>query len=91
MGRRLERKEVKKMKAFEKCPICGNEMVEKEVEKLLRGGKDTALIVVKADVCLHCGERLYSQSTVKKFAEIRAKLQKHETKEYQEIGISYQA
>jgi YgiT-type zinc finger domain-containing protein len=79
------------MKSFEKCPICGNEMAEKEVEKLLRGGKDTAVIVVKADVCLHCGERLYSQETVKKFEDIRAKLHRHETKEYQEIGISYQA
>jgi uncharacterized protein with PIN domain len=27
----------RKMKPFEKCPMCGGELVEKEVEKLLRG------------------------------------------------------
>ena len=43
---------------FKKCPICGGEVVEKEVEKLLRGGKNTAVILVRAEVCLHCGERI---------------------------------
>jgi YgiT-type zinc finger domain-containing protein len=91
VGRKLEGEEEEMMKAFDKCPICGNEMVEKEVEKLLRGGKDTAVVMVKADVCLHCGERLYSEETVKKFEEIRSKLKRNETKEYQEIGTSYRA
>jgi len=35
--------------------------VEKEVEKILRGGAHTALLKVRAEVCLRCGERLYSQ------------------------------
>ena len=26
------------MKLFDKCPVCGGELEEKEVEKLLRGG-----------------------------------------------------
>jgi ssDNA-binding Zn-finger/Zn-ribbon topoisomerase 1 len=29
--------EEKAMRLFEKCPICGGELVEKEVEKVLRG------------------------------------------------------
>jgi len=49
------------MMPFGKCPVCGGEMVGKEVEKLLRGGVNTAFLRVPAEVCLHCGERLYSQ------------------------------
>lgn len=44
---------------FDKCPICSGELVEKEVEKLIRGGNNTAIIKVKAEVCTGCGERLY--------------------------------
>ncbi|MFN3466422.1 MAG: YgiT-type zinc finger protein [Candidatus Brocadiales bacterium] len=43
------------MRPFGKCPICGDELVEKKVEKLLRGGHHTAVLKVKADVCLHSG------------------------------------
>ncbi len=42
---------------FEKCPVCGGEMVAKKVEKLLRGGLNTATVTVSAEVCLRCGER----------------------------------
>jgi YgiT-type zinc finger domain-containing protein len=52
------------MMPFNKCPACGGEMVEKDVEKLLRGGIHTAVLTVRAEVCLRCGERLYSQETV---------------------------
>ena len=32
------------MKPFEKCPICGGELEQKKFEKLLRGGKHTAVL-----------------------------------------------
>lgn len=54
-------------KPFDKCPVCGGELAEKNVEKPLRSGVNLAVIKVRADVCLHCGERLYSQETVKLF------------------------
>ena len=44
------------MRPFNKCPVCGGEMVEKEVEKLLRGGVNLAAVNVHAEVCLRCGE-----------------------------------
>lgn len=50
---------MKRTKPFDKYPFCGEELVEKEVEKLLRGGVNTAIIKVKANVCLHCGESAY--------------------------------
>ncbi len=81
---------MKQTKPFDKCPICGGELVEKEVEKLLRGGVHTAIIKVKADVCLHCGERLYSQETVKLFEEIRRKLERKDVANFQPIGQSFQ-
>ncbi len=63
---------MKQITPFDKCPVCGGEL-EKEVEKLLRGGVNTAVIKVRAEVCLHCGERMYSQETVKLFEDIRRK------------------
>ncbi len=78
------------MTPFDKCPVCGGDMVEKEVEKLLRGGNHTAILKVVAEVCLHCGERLYSQETVRRFEQIRAKLERQETREFQQIGQSFQ-
>jgi len=63
----LAREEKVIMMPFEKCPVCGGELVEKEVEKLLRGGIHTAVIRVPAEVCLHCGERFYAQETASYF------------------------
>ena len=59
------------MMPFNECPVCGGELIEKEVEKLLRGGNHVAVLTVQAEVCLRCGERLYSQETVRRFEQIR--------------------
>ncbi|RME08016.1 MAG: YgiT-type zinc finger protein [Anaerolineae bacterium] len=78
------------MRPFEKCPVCGGELVEKDVEKLLKGGVHTAVITVSADVCLRCGERLYSAETVSRFEQIRQKLERQEVAEFQPLGQSFQ-
>lgn len=87
MGR-LEDKE-EDMKLFEKCPVCGGEVVKKEVEKLLKGGRNTAIVKVTAEVCLHCGERLYSQDIIISFEEIRKKLRKNDIKDFIPIGKTF--
>jgi YgiT-type zinc finger domain-containing protein len=74
---------------FVQCPVCSGEMVEKEVEKLLRGGLHFAAVKVRAEVCLRCGERLYSQETVRYFANIRTKLKRQETADFQTLGQSF--
>ena len=79
------------MKPFEKCPVCGGEMVEKKVEKLLRGGANTAVVEVTAEVCSRCGERLYAQETVRRFEEIRASLERERTEGLRPVGVAYQA
>ncbi len=71
---------------FSECPICGGEVVEKEMEKLLRGGNNTAVLTVRAEVCLRCGERSYSTETVQRFEQIRAKLARQEVDEFEPLG-----
>jgi len=78
------------MMPFEKCPTCGGEVVEKEVEKLLRGGVNTAAVRVPAEVCLQCGERLYDQETVRCFERIRDRLKRDDVAGFNLMGQSYQ-
>lgn len=78
------------MTPFKQCPICGGEVVEKLVEKLVRGGPHTASVSVQVEVCLHCGERLYSLDTVRKFEEIRAKLEQEQLDEFVLVGQAFE-
>ena len=77
------------MKPFENCPVCGGELETKQVEKLLRGGGNTVSIKVSAEVCLHCGERLYTEDVVRTFEEIRGKLQKRDFSHLKTLGQSF--
>jgi len=74
---------------FSRCPVCGGDLVEKEVEKLVRGGAHIAVLLVDAEVCLRCGERLYSQETVRLFEQTRAKLERQEVADFQPIWQSF--
>ena len=77
------------MLPFKKCPVCGGELIEKEVEKIVKGGSNTATVHVNAEVCSHCGERLYSEEIVRRFEEIRKKLERKDTKEFEAVGQSF--
>lgn len=77
------------MMPFRKCPICGGELVEKEVEKLVKGGVHTAVLQVRAEVCQRCGERLYSEETVRRFEQVRRKLEKQDVEGFQPLGRSF--
>jgi len=77
------------MVPFSSCPVCGGELVEKQVEKLLRGGNNTAVLEVQAEVCLRCGERLYSVETVRQFEQVRVKLERGQVEEFQPLGQSF--
>lgn len=74
------------MRPFEKCPICGGELERKEVEKLLRGGEHTAVLRVSAEVCLHCGERLYTEDAIRYFEKVRNKLKRQYLSGFQPVG-----
>lgn len=77
------------MKPFEKCPVCGGRLEKKEVEKLLRGGNNTAVLQVNAEVCMHCGERLYTEDSVRYFEKVRNKLKRQELSGFQLLGQSF--
>ncbi len=77
------------MMPFKECPVCGGEMVEKDVEKLLRGGVHIAVVQVRAEVCLKCGERLYAREVVSRFEQIRAKLARQDVAEFEPLGQSF--
>ena len=77
------------MRLFERCPICKGEIVDKEVEKVLKGGTNTAIIKLTAEVCLHCGERLYTPETVSRFEGIRKKLSQEDVSEFELIGKTF--
>jgi YgiT-type zinc finger domain-containing protein len=77
------------MKLLEKCPVCGGELVEKEVQKVLKGGSNTAILKVKAEVCQHCGERLYPPETAAHFEKIREKLSTEDVGDFEPIGRTY--
>lgn len=77
------------MVPFRNCPVCGGELVKKQVEELLRGGVNTAVLEVWAEVCLRCGERLYSQETARQFEQVRAKLERGQVEDFLPLGQSF--
>lgn len=74
---------------FEKCPVCGGQVLRKRTEKLLRGGVNLATITLEAEVCARCGERLYSVDAIRAFDRIRAKLERQQVEEFELIGKSF--
>jgi len=80
----------KMMKYAQKCPRCGGEVVEREVTEILSGGVNTAFVKVKAGICRHCGERLFSPETIRMFEKIETKLERKETADFQPLGSSFQ-
>lgn len=64
------------MTPLDKCPLCGGEIVKKEVEKILRGGNLTETVKAQAEACLRCGESFYTPDVVKRFEKIRSRLKK---------------
>ncbi len=77
-------------KPFDECPVCGGELVEKRVTKLLEGGNNVVRIMVDAEVCLKCRERLYSSETIRRFEEIRRKLAAKELEGFRAVGETFE-
>ena len=72
------------------CPICGGHTIIKEVTEVIRGSKHTATLKVQAEVCMRCDKRLYTPETVRYFEDIKAKLEREETREFQPVGKSFE-
>ena len=74
------------MSRIDLCPYDGGETYHKDVEKLLRGGDDVAVVTIPADVCLRCGMQIYEHQTTVKLEEIQKKLDSGQTEEFQTLG-----
>ena len=61
---------------LDKCPVCGDGIVKKQVNKILREGNLTEAVKIQAEVCLRCGERFYEPEVIKHCEKVRAKLKK---------------
>ena len=77
------------MLPFKKCPVCGGELKDKVVEKILHGGNHTAVLLINAEVCLNCGERLYPEETVRLFEKIRNKLKRQDLSGFDPLGLAF--
>lgn len=59
------------------CPICGGKTKGKIVELTESvNGKLVMISNVEAEVCMQCGERLYSENEMKKIDELIMKVKK---------------
>ena len=58
-----------------KCPLCGGETREKKVEVQEEvDGEVYILKGINAEVCVQCGERVYSESEMRRMEKIREKI-----------------
>jgi YgiT-type zinc finger domain-containing protein len=64
-------------------------VITKEVEKLIPGGNNTAVVRVNAEVCPHCGERLYSKEAITLFEHIRLQLANGDVAGFLPVGQTY--
>ena len=73
--------------AMSKCARCGfDDVIERNVDKVLYSKFDAAVITVPADVCLHCGEQFYKAEVSFCFDAIRKRLDSGQVDELQPIG-----
>ncbi len=67
------------MASFDRCPVCGGPIVEREVEKGLRGGFVRETVRMRTDVCLKCGERLYTPEAAQRLENTGSGLKSRDT------------
>jgi YgiT-type zinc finger domain-containing protein len=70
-----------------KCMRCGSfDLQDREVEKLVRGGDDVAVVRVHATVCRHCGERYLPDEVIRRLEETRHDLQEGKVGRFRPLG-----
>ena len=72
------------------CPICGDQLVPRQVEVTLRGGENVAIVRIPALKCLYCREELYVGHIVEEFEKIRSQLARGETDDFKPLGKVYE-
>ncbi|MBE9057501.1 YgiT-type zinc finger protein [Sphaerospermopsis sp. LEGE 08334] len=78
------------MLPIDKCVICNGNLLETKVTEIIKGGGNTATLQVNALVCQNCGERFYHADTIRKFENIKLKLERQETQDLIPVGQSFE-
>ncbi|HEX8112016.1 MAG TPA: YgiT-type zinc finger protein [Kofleriaceae bacterium] len=69
------------------CARCGSDDLEdKEVEKLIRGGDDVAALRGPATVCHHCGERYPPVEAIRALEQARRDLAEGKLARFRTVG-----
>jgi YgiT-type zinc finger domain-containing protein len=73
--------------SLSKCARCGsNELEDRSVEKLVRGGDDAVVLRVRATVCLRCGERYFPLEAVQAIEQARDDLKEGKVGRFRPLG-----
>jgi YgiT-type zinc finger domain-containing protein len=66
---------------------CGStDLEDRQVEKLVRGGDDAAVLRVQATVCHHCGERYLPNEAVRALEHARHDLEQGKVSRFRALG-----
>lgn len=76
------------MKAsLSECARCGsNDLEDRDIEKLVRGGDDVAALHVRATVCHHCGERYLPVDAIRVLEQARRDLAEGKLTRFRSLG-----
>ena len=73
-----------------KCPSCSSDRIElKNIIHTINGGNNTAMIDVKVETCQLCGEILFTPEQIRKFEDIKNKLEQGLTEDFTPVGQNF--
>jgi len=85
-------KEERIMDKVGRCPICGGKTSVKAVDVTENVEKRLVLIrKVQAEVCLQCGERMYSEGTMRKLDSLLQRVREGSAKPKKETKVEVYA
>lgn len=73
--------------SLSRCARCGSsDLEDRDVQKLVRGGDDAAILRVHTTVCHHCGERYLPMEAVRALEQARRDLERGEVSQFRALG-----
>jgi YgiT-type zinc finger domain-containing protein len=78
------------MLPIDKCVVCNGNLLETKVTEIIKGGSNTATLQANSLVCQNCGERFYHADIIRKFENIKLKLERQETQDLTPVGQSFE-
>ena len=73
------------------CPVCGGEVIVKDITRMVKGGDNALVMKVEAGVCHKCGEEIFDYDTLQRIEKARKDLMENKTEQFKKIGNLYAA